>query len=110
MSPSLIELECVYLLQGPFDVEKLKVEELRDGTAKTSWVPEVTHPAIPQESRVALASSLLAGVLLSMSSGDFRVSDEWNQLLSDYSFIKPDEFLTNAWEAIGEGAKVINLD
>lgn len=70
---------------------------------EASWFPEVTHPAIPVDQREALATTLLSGVLLAQSSGDFKVSEEWNKLLPDYKFEKAEDFLRDTWSAIGAG-------
>lgn len=70
---------------------------------KASWFPEVTHPAIPVDQRDALATTLLSGVLLAQSAGDFKVSEEWNKLLPDYEFEKVEDFLHDTWSAISAG-------
>ncbi|EEU38228.1 uncharacterized protein NECHADRAFT_76991 [Fusarium vanettenii 77-13-4] len=96
---------------APFKVEKLKEEDLKAGVIKSSWMPIVTHPDVPVESREALAGSLLAGILLGgFHAGNFLVSDEWNKLLPDYKFTQPEEFLTEAWKAIEAGAKTVFTD
>ncbi|KAJ4311388.1 hypothetical protein N0V84_010481 [Fusarium piperis] len=93
---------------APFAVEKLNTEDLKAGVVKSSWMPVVTHPDVPVESREALAGSLLAGILLGgFHAGNFLVSDEWNKLLPDYKFTQPEEFLTEAWAAIDAGAKTV---
>ncbi|KAI8680328.1 NmrA domain-containing protein [Fusarium keratoplasticum] len=92
-------------------VEKLNAEDLKAGVIKSSWMPIVTHPDVPPESREALAGSLLAGILLGgFHAGNFLVSDEWNKLLPDYKFTQPEEFLTEAWKAIEAGAKTVFTD
>jgi hypothetical protein len=92
-------------------VEKLNTEDLKAGVIKSSWMPIVTHPDVPPESREALAGSLLAGILLGgFHAGNFLVSDEWNKLLPDYKFTQPEEFLTEAWKAIEAGAKTVFTD
>ncbi|KAM6520437.1 hypothetical protein FSOLCH5_005229 [Fusarium solani] len=96
---------------APFKVEKLNTEDLKAGVIKSSWMPIVTHPDVPPESREALAGSLLAGILLGgFHAGNFLVSDEWNKLLPDYKFTQPEEFLTEAWKAIEAGAKTVFTD
>ena len=79
-------------------VEKLKFEDLKDGIVKSTWLPKVSHPAIPPEQADALAGMFLAGMSLGISVGALNVSDEWNRLLPDYKFIQPHQFLSGAWQ------------
>ncbi|KAM0426413.1 hypothetical protein ACHAPT_008460 [Fusarium lateritium] len=96
---------------APFAVEKLNPEDLKAGDVKASWMPIVTHPDVPPESREALAAGLLTGLLLGgFSAGNLKVTDEWNQLLPDYKFTQPEEFLSEAWAAINAGAKSVFTD
>jgi hypothetical protein len=64
---------------------------------KSSWLPKAEHPSLSPEHVEELATSFLAGILLGVSAGAFSVSDEWNQLLSDYRFTPAGEFLSEAW-------------
>ena len=80
-----------------FHVEKLQADDLKAGVAKCSWLPTVDHPAIPREQAEALAPQLVASMLLSISTGALRVTDEWNRLLPDYQFTQAAEFLAEAW-------------
>ncbi len=81
----------------PFNVERLKTDDLKAGLAKGSWLPTVDHPGIPREQAVALAPMLVAGMLLSISTGSLKVTDEWNRLLPDYQFTQAEDFLAEAW-------------
>jgi len=65
--------------------------------AKCSWLPTVDHPGIPSEQAKALAPILVAGMLLSISAGALKATDEWNQLLPDYQFTQAADFLAEAW-------------
>ena len=82
---------------GPFHIEKLKADDLKAGAAKCSWLPTVDHPGIPREQAEALAPKLVAGMLLAISTGALKVTDEWNRLLPDYHFTQAAEFLAEAW-------------
>lgn len=84
---------------GPFDIERLKADDLKAGVVKCSWKPRVDHPAIPPEHVDAFSGTLLAGALLGISAGAWNVSDEWNRLLPDYKFIQAEAFLTEAWRS-----------
>jgi hypothetical protein len=75
----------------------LKDDDLKAGITKSSWVPTIDHSAFTPEQAKELSSELLAGLLLSISAGALRVTDEWNQLLPDYHFTTAEDFLTQFW-------------
>ena len=78
-------------------MERLKTEDLEAGIIKSSWKPHVTHQAIAPEQAKIIGEGLLMGMILGIRAGSLIISDEWNQLLPDYEFIQPREFLTEAW-------------
>ena len=84
---------------GSFTVEKLRIDDLKAGLVKTTWLPKVDHPAIPAEQANAFAESFLAGITLGIAAGALKVSDEWNRLLPDLKFTQPRQLLTEAWKA-----------
>lgn len=97
---SLIDLGYVLTLNepgAPFEIEKLKADELESGAWKTSWVPKLDHPSIPPEQVDMFSRIIVAGLLLAISAGAYSCSDEWNRLLPDYKFAQPEEFLSEAW-------------
>lgn len=79
-------------------MEKLKLEDLKDGIVKSTWMPIVSHTAIPPKQAKSLATTLLSGMTLGIAAGALHVSDEWNQLLPDYKFTQPRQFLSEAWD------------
>ncbi|MCJ1416734.1 hypothetical protein MMC32_003072 [Xylographa parallela] len=80
-----------------FEVEKLKADELESGAWKSSWIPKLDHPSIPPEQVSMFSRIIVAGILLAISAKAYSCSDEWNQLLPDYKFTQPEEFLSEAW-------------
>jgi hypothetical protein len=40
---------------------------------------------------------VVAGFLLAASADAYHISDEWNQLLPDFKFAQPEEFLNKYW-------------
>lgn len=84
-------------LGSAFAVERLKVEDLKEGMVNSSWRPKPDHPAISREHIDALSGMLLAGFSLGISVGALNVSDEWNRIFPDYKFVQPKEFLSEAW-------------
>ncbi|KAK2779716.1 NmrA-like family protein [Colletotrichum kahawae] len=91
----------------PFAIEKLKKEDLAASKVASSWSLEVKHPSIPPETRKAVAASLTSGILLGFSAGCFNTSAEWNQILPDFKFTQPEEFLSQAWKSIDAGEDVV---
>lgn len=82
---------------APFEIEKLKADELESGAWKSSWVPKLDHPSIPPEQVAMFSRIIVAGILLAASAKAYSCSDEWNRLLPDYKFTQPEEFLSEAW-------------
>ncbi|KAL2825340.1 NAD(P)-binding protein [Aspergillus cavernicola] len=83
---------------GPFTVEKVTKEEFEKGDWETSWVPRIDHPSIPVDQVDIFSRVGVAGILLGISAGAFKVSDAWNRLLPDYEFVQAQGFLEEAWE------------
>lgn len=82
----------------PFQIEKVKPQDLESEAWSASWMPRFSHPAIPPELvSDKLSKTVVSGILLGISAGCFKVSDEWNRLLHDYEFTTAEEFLTEAW-------------
>ncbi|OHF03033.1 NmrA-like family protein [Colletotrichum orchidophilum] len=92
---------------GPFDVTKLKADDLQAGVVKAPWLPKFEHPSMPPETVGAIAPSLVSGMLLGFVAGNMVCSDEWNRLLPGFKFTQPEEFLTAAWAEIDAGAKTV---
>jgi hypothetical protein len=70
---------------------------VRAGNLKTSWTPKVAPASVPKDQAEYFSRVILTGLLLSGIHNAWAVSDEWNQLLPDYKFIDPEEFL-KPWE------------
>lgn len=85
------------LAGGSFTVERLKLDDLKAGVIKSSWMPRPDHPAIPADQREILGGILLAGFSLGIAAGALNVSDEWNRIFPKYRFTQPKEFLGEAW-------------
>jgi hypothetical protein len=82
----------------PFDVEKIKLEDLKAGQITSSWVPILRHPSVPEEQVEAISRIFIVGSIISSTKGAWTVSDEWNVLLPDYKFANIEDFLSTAWE------------
>ncbi|KAK6508683.1 hypothetical protein TWF506_010762 [Arthrobotrys conoides] len=84
-------------LRGPFSVEKLKVDDLKAGNLKSSWIPKISHPSIPADQVELISQAFASGILLALSNGAYRVNDAWNKLLPDYKITQAEEFLAGVW-------------
>ncbi|KAH0366624.1 NAD(P)-binding protein, partial [Aureobasidium melanogenum] len=82
----------------PFRVEEIPIDELKDGTWKSSWSPKLDHPAMPPQKNDEISRFMVAEILRGISDGDFLCSDEWNKLLPDFEFTQAEEFLTSVWK------------
>ncbi|CAG9938621.1 unnamed protein product [Clonostachys rosea f. rosea IK726] len=98
-------------IRGPFEVEKLSLDDLKAGAVKASWLPKVTHPAIPVEQRESAAGALLTGVLLGIHNGCWKATNNaWNELLPDIELSRPEDWLVDAWAKIDGGAQSVHAD
>lgn len=84
-------------LGAPFEIEKLTADELGSGSWTTSWVPRLDHPSTPAEQVDMFSRIIVAGFLLAASANAYHCSNEWSQLLPEYKFTQPEEFLAEAW-------------
>ncbi|PGH11857.1 hypothetical protein AJ79_04654 [Helicocarpus griseus UAMH5409] len=81
----------------PFIIEKVKIEDLEGGVLNTSWTLRKRHKAVPEEQSATLVKVVSIGILLSSLKGAWDVTDDLNQLFSDYVFDKIEDFLTRVW-------------
>ena len=72
-----------------FAVEQLKIDGLKAGIVKSTWLPRVSNNAIAPAEAEALAGMSLAGMTLGISLGALNVSSEWNRVFSDDEFVQP---------------------
>ncbi|KAJ6000669.1 NAD(P)-binding protein [Penicillium waksmanii] len=80
-----------------FQVERVKAQDLQNGTWSTSWVPRIDHPSIPREQIDAMSRIVCAGILLATHDGAYSVSDEWNRLLPSFQPTPIEKFLAESW-------------
>ncbi|KAF3150293.1 hypothetical protein TWF569_004685 [Orbilia oligospora] len=84
-------------LRGPFAVEKLKVDDIKAGNVKSTWIPKINHPSLPADQVEPLSQAFISGILLAINSGAYRVNDAWNRLLPEYKITQAEEFLAGVW-------------
>ncbi|KAK6007320.1 hypothetical protein QM012_006328 [Aureobasidium pullulans] len=82
----------------PFKVEEIPIDELKDGSWKSSWTPRIDHPSVPPQKNDELSRIMVSEILRGISAGDFLCSDEWNKLLLDFKFTQVEEFLMSVWD------------
>lgn len=83
---------------GRFEVTSLACSDLEAAKVKAPWFPNVEHPAIPKDQAKDFLPQLVAGVLLAIHAGEWRVEDQWNRLLPGYEFTSAENFLKEHWE------------
>ncbi|KAK4501345.1 hypothetical protein PRZ48_007153 [Zasmidium cellare] len=79
----------------PFNITTLSRVDLEAGLTKSSWLPAIDHPGMPDAE--ALASKLTAGMILAIEAGALDTSDEWNRVFPEYDFTQAEEFLEGVW-------------
>ncbi|KAF2466915.1 NmrA-like family protein-like protein [Lindgomyces ingoldianus] len=65
---------------------------------KTTWVPRMSHPIIPEGKREAYSRVFVTMFLQGIARGAWDVSGEWNERFPEYNFWSAEEYLTRAWE------------
>ena len=76
----------------------MKAEDLEAGKLESAWLPAIAvESAFPDEQAEALIKRLVTGLVLGISVGALKVSDEWNHLLPEYKFAQAEDFLGAAW-------------
>jgi hypothetical protein len=83
---------------GEWQIEYVKGEDIEKGELKTSWVPPMTHPAIPDERRETFSREFVIMFFLGILRGAWDVSDQWNERHPDFKFVGLEEYLTKAWK------------
>ncbi|KAL1612326.1 hypothetical protein SLS60_000552 [Paraconiothyrium brasiliense] len=83
---------------GEWKVEHVKGEDIENDVLTASWVPQMSHPVIPNESRDAFSKEFVIMFFKGILRGAWNVSDEWNKRLPKYKFTKLEEYLGKAWD------------
>ncbi|KAF1940975.1 NAD(P)-binding protein [Clathrospora elynae] len=83
---------------GDWNIEYVKSADLAQGELKTSWVPQISHPTIPEELRESYSKDFVVQFFEGITRGCWDVSGEFNERFPDYDFIGAEEYLTRAWE------------
>jgi hypothetical protein len=83
---------------GPFVVDRISNEDLKNGNWTASWLPTFEHGAVPPERAIELTKMALIGMQLAFGEGAFDTGDEWNRLLPNYKFTDAGSFLRKAWD------------
>jgi hypothetical protein len=83
---------------GEWRVEHVKSVDIARRELKTSWVPQFSHPAIPEEAREKFSVEFLLDFLGAIANGSWDVSGEWNERFLDQEFVSLEGYLGKAWE------------
>ncbi|KAK3382604.1 hypothetical protein B0T24DRAFT_653624 [Lasiosphaeria ovina] len=90
-------LALVKKIKGkPFQVETLKLDDLRAMHITSSRVPMVPHRSVPPGMVERFSRMFLSNIFLKISAADggWGVSDEWNSIFPDHEFTSIEAFLT----------------
>lgn len=83
---------------GEWHVERVKLSDLEQGKLTSTWIPQFTHPAIPEEYREAFSTEFVIEFMKAAVSGAWDVGDEWNRRFPEYKFKGVEEYLEEAWK------------
>jgi hypothetical protein len=83
---------------GEWKVDHVSSEDIEKGELKTSWVPQLSHPAIPVEIRAKFSVEFVMDFFRAMKNGSWDVGREWNERLTGFEPIGLETYLTKAWE------------
>ncbi|KAK1585868.1 uncharacterized protein LY79DRAFT_557468 [Colletotrichum navitas] len=81
----------------PFEVDRLKLEDLEAGIIRTNFVTPLDLPGMLPEELANFTKMVVIGATVSMTKGAWAVSDEWNQLLPDFKPIGIEEYVKSVW-------------
>ncbi|KAK4466237.1 hypothetical protein QBC42DRAFT_329331 [Cladorrhinum samala] len=82
-----------------FSIEALNIDDLRAGELKSSFVPELDHPAIrdlDEATKAGFIKAAYTSLLMALVDGDAVVGDEWNRIFPHYKFLGFDEFISKS--------------
>ncbi|PVI07899.1 NAD(P)-binding protein [Periconia macrospinosa] len=83
---------------GEWTVEKVLSEDIKRDLLKTNWVPQMTHPVVPLETRESYSREFVIMFFRGILSGGLDVGTEWNERFPEYEFMGLEEYLKQAWE------------
>lgn len=83
----------------PFEINRLKLEDVKNGVLETDFYPRILLPGLSEEQAAEFSKVVARGLLISIGYGALEVSDEWNKLLPDWKPTKAREFLQGVWGA-----------
>lgn len=84
-------------MEGPFAIDRVKLEDLEAGNLNTSWAIAKKHAAVNDEEASALFKLVTIGLVLSSVEGAWDVSNELNQLFPDHQSEDIETFLAGVW-------------
>ncbi|WQF75250.1 Putative NmrA-like domain, NAD(P)-binding domain superfamily [Colletotrichum destructivum] len=83
-----------------FEVDRLKLEDLKAGIVKTNFIPPLNLPGMSPEELAGFTKVVAIGVTVSLARDAWAVSDEWNQLLPDFQPTRIEEYLERVWGGV----------
>jgi hypothetical protein len=78
-------------------VTLLNKEDVEAGVLKLDNIPRLAHPSIPEDQIEAFSKIGTIGLLLSLASGAWDTTDEWNKLIPDFKFTKTADYIRGLW-------------
>ena len=85
---------------GEWTVEYVRGEDIERGVLTASWVPEMSHPVIPEEEREVFSREFVIMFFKGVLRGSWATGGEWNERFPGYKFVGLEEYMREAWEGI----------
>jgi hypothetical protein len=79
-------------------VERVEKADLDNGVLRTSWVPIMQHPVIPEGKQEEFSRRVFVEFMGAMERGAWDVGGEWNERFPDVEFMGVEEYLRKTWE------------
>ncbi|KAF2742001.1 NAD(P)-binding protein [Sporormia fimetaria CBS 119925] len=83
---------------GDWVIEKIEKEDIEKGVLKTEWVPQFSHPAVPEEIQEAFSKEFVVEFMRSIIKGAWMVGTEMNERYTDFQWTGLERYLREAWE------------
>ena len=83
---------------GEWSVTRVKKGDIEKGVLDSEWVPQFSHPAVPEEAWKSFSTQFVVMFLQAVYGGAWDVNDEWNKRFPEYKFTGLEEYLRKAWE------------
>jgi hypothetical protein len=80
-------------------VYPIKVADLQKGEWTAEWLPEFTHPSLPEAQSLAARKPAMVAWALAIHLGTTDITPVWNDLLPDLQLETLEQYLQECWDS-----------